>query len=863
MYRSMMISAICVICACVGAGESSEPHAKQSEKSLELNSTNSFPFVIPWDDTLAGTATDVSFLNAKPAGVNGHIIAKQGVFIESGSRKRVRFLGTNLGASAAFPLKEEAPIIAKHLAKMGINIVRFHHLQNDWDKEYGMIWKKGKEQMEFDPVQIDRLDFFIAELKKQGIYTNMNLQTTRKMIPELGIPASAMEIPNFQKKVDKLNRKMISLQKQYAKDLLDRKNPYTGLKYKDDPALMVLEINNENSLVGWPGEQPGAGLEKWPEPFQSELRSRWNEWLLKKYRTTTALSKAWPNRDTRKASSATTASSKWTWENQSNGDATFETSVSQVGAPTLVAQIKSNAGPSWHIQAHLGGLNLEDGKVYTVQFDGKADRELGLNIDSRLDKPDWRFLGLGGSVKLTTAWKNYALSFTASGTEPNHARVGFVLGDVRGKIEIKNLTIREGTLETGLEPGQTLEKRNVAIPNAGASPKFQDYARFLTETESRYSLEMRNYLRDELGFKNANIIDSQIAWGGLSSVIREKPMEFADNHEYWQHPTFLGGEWDPKNYVVERKSVVNDPELGTLKNLSLWRVNGKPYSVSEYCHPAPNDFQSEMMPLYAGIGAMQNWDILYTFAWEATGKREKNDMYTGYFDFARNPAKKAFFPSAALLFRLGLLDSNFEFEPINVTESSYLTQLSPQSLVKSPDILKKRYGIVTADKLLQTKLVGRTEYTEGRILGQGEQRIVVLESDQAIVFAGFVGGKTITTKVGTFEFGNIPSGFASVMLVPRDGLPLKESEDLLLTVIGRVENQNMKWNAARNSVSDQWGNGPTVAEIIPVKVTLSGFKSKDVFALDGTGKTTRRVGESSSFQIGKDTKSAWYQLKSN
>ncbi|MEI7576666.1 MAG: hypothetical protein WCK51_07225 [Armatimonadota bacterium] len=825
---------------------------------FRLDSTNSFPFVIPWDDAVSGTATDVSFLNAKPAGKNGRIIAKDGHFFEATTGKRVRFFGTNLGARAAFPLKEDAPKIAAHLAKMGINIVRFHHLQNDWDKEFGMIWKKGREHIEFDPVQVDRLDFFFAELKKQGIYTNMNLQTTRKMVPELGFPASTLEIPNFQKKVDKLNDRMIGLQKQYAKDLIDRVNPYTKLKYRDDPALMVIEINNENSLVGWPGESPGQGLEKWPEPYQSELRAKWNNWLKAKYLNDVGLAKAWPTRDTRSGASATTPKSKWTWENQSNGDVTYTTTASDAeGAPLLTAVIKSNPGPNWNVQAHLGGLTLVNGKTYTVQFQGKADKKVGVNIDSRLDMPDWRFLGLGGSVELTSDWKTYSLSWTAIATEPAHARLGFVLGDIRGTVQIKNLTIREGTLETGVEPGQTLVRGNIGIPSAGTSAKYNDYATFLLETEANYSTAMRKYLRTDLGFDKVNMIDSQISWGGLTSLVREKNMEFADNHAYWNHPAFIGSDWDPKNYRVERNALVNSPDLGTLKDLSIWRVAGKPYSVSEYNHPAPSDFQCEMMPLYAAVGATQDWDILYTFAWDGTGSREKNDLYEGYFDFAKNPAKKAFFPATALTFRLGLFEPFGNFSPIFIPEDGWKNSMFPSAFSKDIDVLTKRHAIATTKfQWLQTESTTTATRT-----GNGTDNVVVFESDKAISIAGFVGGKSVKTKYGTFKFANTPTNFASLMLTPLDGNALKVSKRVLLTVVGRVENQNMGWNAARDSVSDQWGTAPSSAEVIPVTVTLAASTPVKVSSLDSTGKPKKALSFSNkSFEINLSSRSAWYEI---
>ena len=40
---------------------------------------------------------------------------------------------------------------------------------------------------------------------------------------------------------------MIELQKEYAKELLCHVNPYTGLSLADDPAVVTVQINNEDS----------------------------------------------------------------------------------------------------------------------------------------------------------------------------------------------------------------------------------------------------------------------------------------------------------------------------------------------------------------------------------------------------------------------------------------------------------------------------------------------------------------------------------------------------------------------------------------------------------------------------------------
>jgi len=53
--------------------------------------------------------------------------------------------------------------------------------------------------------------------------------------------------------------------------LLGHRNSYTGLKYSEDPAVAIVEINNENALnVGF----------RAPSPFyEHELTEMYNKWL--------------------------------------------------------------------------------------------------------------------------------------------------------------------------------------------------------------------------------------------------------------------------------------------------------------------------------------------------------------------------------------------------------------------------------------------------------------------------------------------------------------------------------------------------------------------------------------------------------
>ena len=76
---------------------------------------------------------DISFVFAdeKPAGKHGFLQVQGRHFVfEDGTP--VKFWGTNFNGCGCFPEKDYAPKLAKRLAKIGINLVRFHQLDSQW-----------------------------------------------------------------------------------------------------------------------------------------------------------------------------------------------------------------------------------------------------------------------------------------------------------------------------------------------------------------------------------------------------------------------------------------------------------------------------------------------------------------------------------------------------------------------------------------------------------------------------------------------------------------------------------------------------------------------------------------------------------
>ncbi len=242
-------------------------------------------FPIDWNASPDSPAS-MAFLLETPAGKTGFVRAEQG-HLANGAGARLRIWGVNFTATACFPTREAAPRLAAHLARCGVNAIRFHFL--DRTAPAGLIDGSRSDTQAFDAAQLDRLDFFIAELKKRGIYANLNLNVGRNYKPGDGVPDC--EIIGFGKGLTYFHPRLLELQKDYARQLLTHRNPYTGNEYRQEPAVALVELVNENSLVeSWfsdrlQGKLTRKGSSAWsdiPAGYERELTELYNRWLREK-----------------------------------------------------------------------------------------------------------------------------------------------------------------------------------------------------------------------------------------------------------------------------------------------------------------------------------------------------------------------------------------------------------------------------------------------------------------------------------------------------------------------------------------------------------------------------------------------------
>jgi hypothetical protein len=244
---------------------------------------------------------DFSGLNDAPAGKHGFLgVGEDGHFrFEDGSR--VRFIGVNLVSDAGTPDKDAAPLIAERIARCGLNMVRFHHI----DSLRGAL--RGRSILEYtndcsttlSAEGIDKLDYMIYQLKERGIYTHIDLFTLRSILPGDGPDYPDLLTDDFEialKNIHWYNRRIQELANRYSELYLTHYNPYTKTRYVDEPAVAIVQMLNENSLF-WDNRKSGRAFPS----YRRELNRRWNQYLLDTYHDRAALDAAWTNGNGKKA----------------------------------------------------------------------------------------------------------------------------------------------------------------------------------------------------------------------------------------------------------------------------------------------------------------------------------------------------------------------------------------------------------------------------------------------------------------------------------------------------------------------------------------------------------------------------------
>ena len=848
-----------------------------------------FPFLISYDGP--DNASSMAHLLDAPAGRHGFICVKDGHFVND--KGRVRLHATNLTGPANFPTHEASDKLAARLARFGINCVRLHlfdvekygsHLLEPIRQTAGIFGETPKSLRVLDPGQVDRQDYLIAALKRRGIYVDINLHCARKMDERDGFNGKDAR-PPFDNGLNNFEPRLIELQKEYAKDVLTRVNPYTGLAYTDDPCVAVIEINNENAMLFYYHYQDW--LDRLPEPYAGELKRQWNAWLKKKYGTTVALRDAWKWKETPLCDeqipeggfSGPVIFDQKTWRLEKG------TSEAVCSAENGVLALDVTRDADAMFPKLFRRVAVKKGQPYTVSFrirraGGAGGEPLGFAVADT--KGGWRSLGVLTTLPVNSEWAAVTRVFEAA-DDSDTARVQISrFGE--GRYEIDDFSFKSGAA-SAYDSSARLEERSFPIVKfaAGYVPTTacRDFYQFIIDTELAFWTGMRDYLKNVLKAK-ALVAGTQIDY---SPPHVQAELDFVDKHGYWCHPK-TGGEWNIRNIPM-----VNSMEVP--RQMASLRVHNKPYTVSECSEPFPSQYGAEFQPMMRAYGSLQGWDGVFAYTYSHSADLEPSRS-TYFFHILARTDVLAHLPACAAIYLRGDVREAGESVIVAADYPSYFDRLvgsksipfgigeagfdSRLALIHKTAVdLTGKPGtdLAAAEKPGGKVLVSDTGELTWNTERSGEAYWTV-NTPNTKVFSGFPAGRAVALGGVGLAVGRTRLNWATVSLVSRQATGFGEAgrpASILLAATGVSGNEGTEIE----KVSDEeitfrdrrvWGNGTVQVEGVPATVTLPSDPARtECFALDPRGGRTVKVpvgkaeNGGSEIAIGPAYRTVWYEIE--
>jgi hypothetical protein len=312
------------------------------------------------------------------------------------------------------------------------------------------------------------------------------------------------------------------------------------------------------------------------------------------------------------------------------------------------------------------------------------------------------------------------------------------------------------------------------------------------------------------------------------------------------------------------------------------RVFDKPFFVSEWDMPWPNEFRAESPILYAAVGALQGWSgfAIHTYAY-GTGLSNMNILgkevssasiggvpyREGIFSTWNDPAKFGLFYHAALITRRGDVSPAKNKIPIHVDT---LTNALKPAFMASAEMSQigvcyddnNPEGMVSENEILVKDEAGEVRSDNNELYRNWHDNYGTIDTKMTKCAYGFLlknspvklNGLTISSK----------TDFAVVALSSLTGVPLDSSDNILLTAVGRAVNTDAKFDGEQMMA---YGQPPILIEVIEADIAFETERADlRVWAVNAEGfyigavPTTNEDG-SLKFTLGDKFPSMYYLIQ--
>lgn len=243
-----------------------------------------------------GSALDFSEIVPRHyAGKYGRVICNEHgeLAFASSPRQPLRFVAIQ-NIHNPHASKNEISEYAQAAARQGYNMIRLHSLDSllCGSRISGGRLKKGvqvrgelpqqADEVRFDPAMLDRFFFMVSEMKRNGLYLYLDCMTSSTAYD------NGNGAPDSLSGSDQTATVQMFVSPRYRKNweagvtkLFTAVNPYTGLALKDDPAVVFVNLFNEQDIL--------LGQRNYGNAFHPEYTA----FLKRKYGTVDRLREHW------------------------------------------------------------------------------------------------------------------------------------------------------------------------------------------------------------------------------------------------------------------------------------------------------------------------------------------------------------------------------------------------------------------------------------------------------------------------------------------------------------------------------------------------------------------------------------------
>ncbi|NMA96384.1 MAG: hypothetical protein GX974_10125 [Clostridiales bacterium] len=401
---------------------------------------------------------------------------------------------------------------------------------------------------------------------------------------------------------------------------------------------------------------------------------------------------------------------------------------------------------------------------------------------------------------------------------------------------------------------------------------------FLMQVQENYYREMIDHLR-EIGVK---IPITGTNWAiNAANRKTQSITDFDDGHAYW-----YGWKWKEDKKEFNNNSMISK-RYTMLTPLAFQRQLGRPYFVSEWDMPWPNEWRAESPLFMAAIGALQNWAgyAIHTYSYTAmknidvTGKEVTSQAIgsvpyrEGVFNTWNDPAKFGLFYHCALLMRRGDVKEakksyEIEIEDMSLTPSDIpVLNLMPErhKVGLKFDLDSKPIGdIIMPDEMIIEADNEEILSDTGEVYRSWNNKIGWVDSERTKAIYGFIGNVEEINLEG-LKFTS-KTDFATIALSSLTDDPINSSDNILLTAVGRAENTDMKFNETKDEMLDV-GRDPILVEVVEVDIGLkSSQQNLRVWAVNAEGFFAGVIPSTYEdgilkFTLGNEFKSMYYLIQ--